>query len=271
MRLDLHVHSTASDGQFDPAEVVRHAVLGRLDVIALTDHDTTGGVKTAVEAARGHHLDVISATEMSSTDSGREIHVLGYFLDPEAPELARREQRAEDRRLERLSEMVVRLQGQGLEIDMAAVLSTPGADVGNIGRPHLARALVAAGHAANLEDAFERWIGNDCPAFIPTALSTPVEVVELIREVGGVAVWAHPPRDALERLTTPLVDAGLQGLEVYRPNHGSRYAGELGAVARSHGLVVTGGSDWHGEQNGALGDFYVSGDEVEDFLTLGGL
>ena len=271
MRVDLHVHSTASDGQLDPGEVVRQAVAGRLDVIALTDHDTTGGWRAAVEAAKGLDLEVIPGTELSSTDDGREIHVLGYFVDVDAPALVEREVRAHDRRMERLQEMVARLKAAGVDVPMEAVLDVPGADVGNIGRPHLARALVATGHATTVEDAFTRLIGNECPAFVPTAFSTAIEVVSLIRQAGGVPVWAHPPRDALERLTRPMVDAGLGGLEIYRLNHGSRYVVELEAVAKSYGLVATGGSDWHGPDNGVLGEFYVSGSDVEEFLSLGGL
>lgn len=251
--------------------MVELAKAGRLDAISLTDHDTTSGVVPAQEAARGLDLEVIPGIEMSTTDAGREIHVLGYFVDPFSPALLAREQRAHDLRRRRMAEMVARLGTLGLDISLEAVQSVPGADLGNIGRPHLARALVDAGHAANIGDAFDRFIGNDCPAFVPTQVSGPEEAVELIRSVGGVAVWAHPPKDALEDLTKRMVDAGLQGLEIFRPNHGSQYMSDLEAIARSHGLVRTGGSDWHGPDNGALGGFHVSGTDIADFLALGGL
>ncbi len=271
MRLDLHIHSSASDGLLEPAQVVRAAVEGRLDLIALADHDTMAGVPMAQHTAQGLDLEIVPALEMSSTHQGREIHVLGYFVDPESPIMKKRETMARNRREARLREMVERLRDRGVELAFDKVLAVSGGRSGALGRPHLARALVAEGHADTIEDAFERFIGDHNPAFVPTDLARPTECVEAIREVGGVAVWAHPPMDVLEELTRPMVDAGLQGLEAYRPNHGSGYVMDLEAVARSYDLVTTGGSDWHGPDDGPLGDFFVSGSEVDAFLDLGGL
>lgn len=271
MRLDLHMHSHASDGELAPVDVVERAAAGGLDVIAITDHDTTAGIEDAQRAADDRAIDVIAAVEMSSTDAGREIHLLGYFVDLAASALMEHERRARVRRVERLQEMTERLRSQGVNIPFEDVLAVPGADRGNIGRPHLARALVADGHATDLDDAFDRYIGDGHPAFVPTSLVSPFEAVAIIQAAGGLAVWAHPPKDALETLTRPLVDSGLSGLEVYRPNHSASFTLQLEAIQRSYGLLRTGGSDWHGPEDGSLGDFYVTGDEVEAFLDAGGL
>ena len=139
-------------------------------------------------------------------------------------------------------------------------------------RPHLARALIDAGHAANIRDAFARLIGNDCPAYLPTEVATPEEVTRTVREAGGIPVWAHPPAERFHELLPRLLDAGLRGMEVYRATRTYMSIAELEEVARSEGLLVTGGSDWHGPGGGTeLGDFYVTGDEVSDFLAVGGM
>ena len=271
MRLDLHIHSTASDGAWSPARVVRTAA-GRLDVIALTDHDTTAGCAAAHHAAAGLPLQIIPAAELSSTHHGRDIHVLGYFLDIAAPELRAHEAHAAGARERRMEEMVGRLRGQGIDVDMASVVALAGPDRTSLGRPHLARVLVQAGHAHSVPDAFDRWIGDGHPAFVPTGLLDPARAVALIRAAGGIAVWAHPPPDLVDALLPDLVRAGLRGLEVYRPRVDPEYAGRLERTARTAGLMVTGGSDWHTPDAGpALGDFHVTGEELARFLEEGGM
>jgi len=271
MRLDLHIHSTASDGAWTPAAVVRAAVR-RLDVIALTDHDTLAGVEQARSAAAGLPLQVIPAVELSSTHEGREVHILGYFVDPSSPELRRHEVLAVGARERRMEEMIKRLGAQGIGIEMSAVIEAAGPDRSTLGRPHLARALVQAGHAHNIPDAFDRWIGDSRPAFVPVALVDPSGAVDVVRSAGGIAVWAHPPGDLVDALLPGLVRAGLGGLEVYRPRVGADQIGRLERTARSAGLLVTGGSDWHTPDAGSqLGDFHVTADELGPFLEAGGM
>ena len=271
MRLDLHIHTTASDGAWSPAAVANHAV-GRLDVIALTDHDTVAGIDRARSAAAGLPLHVIPAVELSSTFNGRDVHVLGYFVDPAAPALLDHETRAMGARERRMEEMIGRLREQGVEVDMAAVLHAAGPERGSIGRPHLARVLVEEGHAQSFPDAFDRWIGDDHPAFVPTALLDPAGAVAVVRAAGGIAVWAHPPPDLIDALLPGLVQSGLRGLEVYRPRVDPGRAARLEQTARTAGLVVTGGSDWHTPEAGSeLGDFHVTGEELAPFLEEGGM
>jgi hypothetical protein len=271
MRLDLHIHTTASDGVWSPAAVTEHAV-GRLDVIAITDHDTVAGIDRAQRAAAGLPLHVIPAVELSSTFNGRDVHVLGYFVDPVAPALLDHETRAMGARERRMEEMIGRLREQGVMVDMDAVLHVAGPERGSIGRPHLARVLVEEGHAQNVPDAFNRWIGDGHPSFVPTALLDPVEAVAVVRAAGGIAVWAHPPSDLIDALLPGLVQGGLRGLEVYRPRVDPRRAARLERTARTAGLVVTGGSDWHTPEAGSeIGDFHVTGDELDLFLKEGGM
>jgi hypothetical protein len=272
VRLDLHVHTTASDGSWSPGAVVRGAAAGGLDVIAITDHDTAAGFAAATEAAVGLDLQVIPALEVSSTHAGRDIHVLGYFVDPDSSALRAHAARATGRREERMREMLARLVKQGIAVEYAAVEEAAGPDRVVIGRPHLARALVAAGHATSLPDAFDRLIGDDKPAFVPTNLLTAVQAVEVVRAAGGVPVWAHPPTDMVDGLLPALLAAGLRGLEVYRPKNARTDVIRYEAICRSRGLLPSGGSDWHSPDGGtALGDFFVTGDEVEALLAVGGM
>jgi 3',5'-nucleoside bisphosphate phosphatase len=272
VRLDLHVHSTASDGSWSPEAVVRGAVAGGLDVIAITDHDTAAGFAAASAAADGLDIEVIPALEVSSTHHGRDIHVLGYFVDPDAAAIRAHAERATGRREERMREMLARLARQGIVVDYAAVEEAAGPDRVVIGRPHLARALVAAGHAASLEDAFDRLIGDSHAAFVSTNLLTSVQAVEVVVAGGGIPMWAHPPGDLLDKLLPTLLDAGLRGLEVYRPKSARTDVLRYEAICRSRGLLLSGGSDWHSPDGGAaLGDFFVTGDEVEGLLAAGGM
>ena len=271
MRLDLHIHTTASDGACSPADVTRRAA-GRLDVIAITDHDTTAGVAPALAAAAGLSLHVIPALELSSTHEGRDVHILGYFVDRAARPLREHETRAAGGRERRMEEMIGRLRGQGVNVAMERVLEAAGPRRATLGRPHLARALVECGHVRTVAEAFDRWIGDDQPAFVPTALVDPGGAVAVVRAAGGIAVWAHPQQDQLDALLGPLVRAGLRGLEVYRPRVDADQITRLEHTARTAGLLVTGGSDWHTPESGAeLGDFHVTGDEVSRFLEEGGM
>lgn len=272
MRLDLHMHTTASDGAWSPAAVVEGAAAGRLDVISITDHDTTEGFAAARQQAEGLRIQVIPGIEVSSSHGGRDVHVLGYFVDPQSPAMTRHGERAGDSRDARMREMVSRLAGQGIEITMDSVEAVAGPDRGVIGRPHLARALVDAGHASSMHDAFNSLIGDNSDAFVPLDLLDPMEAVEVILDGGGIPVWAHPPADMVEGLLPTMVSAGLRGLEVYRPRHKRSETLRLESIARSAGLLTTGGSDWHTPDYGSsLGDFHVTGDEVEGLLREGGM
>lgn len=270
MRLDLHIHSTASDGFWSPEAVVRGASKGALDVIALTDHDNIGGFASADAVGRELNVHVIPALEVSSTHQSRDVHVLGFFVDPDARALAEHATRAGRRRHERMHQMLERLRARGIDVPFAAVEEAAGPARNVVGRPHLARALVAAGHASSVPDAFDRLIGDQHDAFVPTAMLEPAGAVDVILAAGGVPVWAHPPGDLLDNLLPGLVRAGMRGLEVYRPRNHRTDIARYEGICRTSGLVRSGGSDWHTPEGGAaLGDFHVTADEVEGLLAAG--
>lgn len=268
MRLDLHLHSTASDGALEPGALVAAAAAGRLDVIALTDHDTIAGVAAAVAAGAGR-IEVIPGIELSTTHRGRELHVLGYDVDPNAPELVTFSRDAALRRQVRMAEMVDRLAELGIHVPYDDVVRLAGSEA-NVGRPHLARVLVQRGHVRTFAEAFDRFIGDGGPAFFPVRLLTPGAAIDIVHRAGGVAIWAHPPLDLFQTELRALADAGLDGVEVHRPRSLPVETGIFLAGIADCGLLVTGGSDWHGDWNGPLGEFAVGPEEVGDFLTARG-
>ena len=273
MELDLHIHSSASDGSLDPSEVVARAARGGLDVIALADHDTIDGVEEAVRAGVDRRVHVIPAIELSVGADVTDIHILGYYIDPGNEALLAHAGEAARRRDERLRIMLRRLAKQGIELSFEDVLTVRSAasGKGTVGRLHLAQALVEAGYVDHTAEAFERYIGNDHNAYVPLRLLTPAEAVRLIEGAGGVAVWAHPPRRYLHELVGGLVRCGLRGLEIYRPRTPPDLVMELERVAQAWALLVTGGSDWHGPQHGELGQFSVPAADVAAFLDTGGI
>ena len=271
MRLDLHLHSTASDGGHPPAAIGGLAARAGLDAVALTDHDTVVGVAAAVESGERHSVRVIPAIELSTTLRGRDLHILGYFIDPEAPSLLRHQERASQLREERIGRMIGRLAKRGVVVEFEAVLRAAGRDRFNLTRPHLAAAIVEAGYAATIPEAFDRYIGDRRPAYIPTRLIDSASGIRLIREAKGIPVWAHPPLAAVDALLPSLLDAGLRGLEAFRPRFGVGGSAALKEKARVHDLLLSGGSDFHGPwREPQLGEFHVTEEEVGALLREGG-
>ncbi|MYI07199.1 MAG: PHP domain-containing protein [Gemmatimonadetes bacterium] len=269
MRVDLHMHTTFSDGIRPPEEVVELAIAGGLDVISITDHDNSLGVASARRAAEGR-IRVIPGIEMSSRWNGESIHILGYFVDPAAAALTAHYRSLLERRHIRMSRIVGRLADQGIRLTLDQVDGQRASDRVPYTRPHVARALVRDGYATSVTDAFDRYIGSDCPAYVLVESPTPEEVIGSIRAAGGVAVWAHPPLRHMAELLPRLVTAGLRGVEVFRP-WARRVREAVASHARRAGLFATGGSDWHGRAgDGELGDFFVRGEDVREFLEAGG-
>lgn len=272
MRLDLHIHSTASDGAVSPRAVLELAEKGRLDVIALADHDTTAGVRRLLRDGIHESIQVIPALEVSSTLESKELHILGYFVDPGAQVLRSHEERAVRLREKRMQGMIQRLGESGVKVEFEAVVEAAGPERTALSRPHLARALVAARYVASVSEAFDRYIGDEHPAFIPTSLLSPEEAIQLILDAGGIPIWAHPPENQVESLLPRLVQAGLRGLEVYRPRHAPTYTLRLESLCRAWKLLLSGGSDWHYPDRGLeLGDFYVTAEEIAALLEEGGI
>jgi len=263
-RIDLHLHSTASDGILTPTELVCTALDKNLEVIALTDHDTTGGIEEAVEAARGTPLNVIPGVEISTDVPGaNELHILGYHVDPHHPELESRLSSLRRARIDRARRTVSCLAQAGCPIEWDHLVELSQGDV--IGRPHIAQALVDAGHVESVHHAFYQYLAKGRPAYIERFKLTPVQAIETILAAGGVPVLAHPRR-VLEHVPR-LVRAGLAGLEAYYPNHPEPEQEFLVNLARRHDLIVTGGSDFHGAgitEASEMGVVYVPRSTVDE-------
>ncbi|TDC59999.1 PHP domain-containing protein [Actinomadura sp. GC306] len=253
MRIDLHSHSTASDGTRPPAEVVRRARANGLDVLALTDHDTVAGWEEAAGALPGG-LTLVPGIELSCVQDGRSLHMLGYLFDPDAPELAAELARIRDDRVIRARTMVGRLRDLGVDITWDMVRSLAGGEA--VGRPHIARAMVAAGAVRDADEAFtSRWIAPDGRAYADRYALRPERAIELVRAAGGVCVLAHPRArrrgyvvadEVIERLAA----AGLAGVEADHPGHVPEDRARLRDLASALELAVTGSSDDHGEATG---------------------
>lgn len=249
MLIDLHCHSTASDGLDPPDQVIRHARQRGVDVLALTDHDTVAGVEEAA-AALPAGLTLVAGAELSCTDADRgSVHLLGYLFDPGEPVLAAERERIRTDRTRRGEAMAERLVELGVPVSFADVRRIAGDGV--IGRPHVARALVESGVVRTVEDAFgPEWIGVGGRAYVPKYALAPERVIELVRNAGGVTVLAHPaarPRrvDGLSHWIARLAAAGLHGVEVDHPEHDEAQRTWLREIATDLGLIVTGGSDYH--------------------------
>lgn len=268
-RADLHLHSHVSDGHLSPTEVVRAAHAGGLGVISLTDHDTAAGVPEALDAAAELPLRVIPGIEVSTRWHEHEFHVLGYWIDPAAPEILAHQTASVARRGRRMENMVAKLQAMGIDISLEEVRTAAGPEARSLGRPHLARALHSGGHTRYYAEAFDRFIGDRGPAFVAEGFPNPGEAIAMIHAAGGVAVWAHPPLDLFADEIERFVAWGLDGVECYRPLHTAQDTLLLTRTARDLGLIATGGSDWHGPHRSALGDFYIPLERVAELMETG--
>ena len=272
MKIDLHLHSHISDGDLSPAALVVAAVAAGLDVVALTDHDTAAGVEAALDAARDRPLTVVPGLEISTCYPPHELHVLGYWVDPQAPSITAHQLAAVERRIERMERMVQRLRDMGISVSLEDVRRAAGPEAEILGRPHLARALLAGGYTRSFGEAFTRFISDGGPAFVSQDFPTPEEAIATIHAGGGVAVWAHPPLDVVEGLLPRFVEWGLDGVECFRPTVHANDVDRLLRLTREHGLYPTGGSDWHGpRRHFELGEFNLRLDQVEDLLAVGGI
>jgi len=245
-KIDLHLHTTASDGRFTPAELVaRLAALG-LEVIALTDHDTVAGVAAALEAAKAFpKLTVIPGVEINTDVDHGEAHLLGYFIDATDKNLLDSLEKLRDSRETRAKRMVAKLSGLGVDISWQRVQELAGS--ATIGRPHIAGALLEKGYIGSFSEAFDKYIGRDGPAYVEREKLTQEEAVNLVAGAGGLAVLAHPYTvGEVEPMVKRLKKVGLVGLEAYYKDYSPARVGELVGLARRYGLLATGGSDYHG-------------------------
>jgi 3',5'-nucleoside bisphosphate phosphatase len=254
-RVDLHTHTLFSDGLLTPEAVVAHAVEHSLAALAITDHDSVEGVERARVAA-GSALELVPGIEVSSTLDGADLHLLGYYVDPVDAGLLEALARFREERLRRALAMVERLASLGAPVDFDEVVELAGPGV--VGRPHVAEALLRAGHVETMDEAFRRFIGARGEAFVQRPSFRPERAIDLIHAAGGVSVLAHPGSSVSDLVIEQMAAAGLRGIEVWHPQHGAVAVRRFHALAHRLDLLETGGSDYHGGSHGAqLGDLPV--------------
>jgi predicted metal-dependent phosphoesterase TrpH len=270
-RVDLHIHTTASDGVLSPAQVVRVAIDKGLEAIAITDHDTTDGVDQAVAAASGERLEVIPAIELSAEEGRREVHILGYYIDHRDQTLQERLTVLRRARRERAWKMVKKLEATGTPVSWERVLEIAG-DTSAFGRPHIAKALLERGYVRSVNEAFDRYIGLRGPAYVRRYKLTPAEAVKMITDAKGLPVLAHPRGQ--EDVVPKLSALGLVGLEAYYPSYSDEERELLARLAAKHDLIATGGSDFHGYNGGdaahSLGEMPVPLESLKRLRILAG-
>ncbi len=245
--VDLHIHTFFSDGLFAPEQVVIEAKLQGLSAIAITDHDSVDGIDRAKIEGKKAAIEVVPGVEMSCCVNGTDVHILGYYIDYHDEEVQRFFARVRTSRLERAERIVAKvneLSGGRGQVSSARVRELAGA--GAVGRPHIAQAMVEASVVQNIGEAFERFIGYDGPAYFPKMRLTPVAAIEFIHGAGGLAVIAHPATYGNDGLLYTVIAAGVDGIEVWHPEHNQRQVDHYLEMAEKNRLLVTGGSDCHG-------------------------
>lgn len=267
-KIDLHMHTTYSDGAYTPAELVRKAYDAGLSVISLTDHDSTNGIKEAIIYGKELGIEVITGLEISTDVDDKEIHLLAYFIDIENEELKKYLSFFRDERFHRAKRMVQKLRNLGMAITLDDVLAR--ANNSSIGRPHIAYAMVDLGIIGNYFEAFEKYIGDNCPAFERKIHVSPQSALKLISDSGGLSFIAHPGY-MKEHLLLNLIKAGIDGIEVIHPSHNDNQISFYRGIVNQYCLLESGGSDFHGgkkadEQN--LGRFCLSPNHLEAMRNM---
>ena len=272
--IDLHLHTTASDGRSSPERLVEEAAEAGLTTIAVTDHDTVAATREITDRCAARGMRAVSGIEITAIRGGHDVHVLGYFLDATHDELLaflaaqRRDRIARAEAIGRL------LASAGLVIDLAPLVDGARRNDGrSLGRPQIARALVEAGHVADTREAFDVWLGEGRPAFVPRSGAPPERVIEIIHAAGGVASLAHPATTAIDGEIAALRSAGLDALEAYHSDHPPEMRDRYLALARQLDLLVTGGSDYHGDPAHGLapGSVTLPADDFERLASRANL
>jgi 3',5'-nucleoside bisphosphate phosphatase len=254
--IDLHVHTNCSDGTYAPAEVVALAAARRLTAIAVTDHDTVSGVKNAAAAGKIHKVEIVPGIEISADTDRGAMHILGYFVDPGDPVLLGALEELQKNRRERVTRILKKLLDEDIVVSEREVLRE--AQGGVPGRPHVARAMFYGGYVRNLQDAFDKFLRKGAPAYVEKTKLSPDKAIELIIQAGGVAVLAHPytleetGKEAYFDRILQLKNLGLQGIETHYPNHSSILSQTFAEIASELDLVITGGTDFHGDNKPAI-------------------
>jgi predicted metal-dependent phosphoesterase TrpH len=264
-KADLHMHTTCSDGKYTPTELVHKAKNYGLSCISITDHDTMSGIDEAQMAAQGLGIEVIPGVEVSSSFNDKETHILCYGVDKNNKTWKSILESQRGLRRERATEMVNRINGMGYPVSIDDVAGFADLDV--VTRPHIAQALVQVGYASDTRDAFSRFIGNDCPGYVPMKLVDVFELIDAAHQAGGLAVLAHPGTQFSTEQIMTLIEAGLDGLEYLHPSQGYYLQQKFKELAHQHKLLATAGSDFHGfrfQDFSYFGTIYVGMNTISD-------
>jgi len=267
--IDLHVHSTLSDGTLSPQAVVEEAAARGVGLLSIADHDTTEGMEEAAERARREGVVLVPGVELSADTEEEDIHILGYFVDASSKALAAALADLRQSRNERNAVILERLCGLGLTVDPRRVAEVAGR--GSVGRPHIATAMAEAGHVGSQQEAFRRYLGRGRPAFVPRLRLTPRAACALVRKAGGIPVLAHPAKIISPATLEEVLGDGVEGLEVFHCDHTAEDVQGFLQLARDRSLVVTGGTDSHGPRSDrpvAIGSVTIPEWVAEQLLAL---
>ncbi len=267
--IDMHIHTTASDGELSPVEIIDYALSKGLAGVAITDHDTIAGLEAAICYGRKKGMLVIPGIELSTEYKDEEIHILGYGIDYSNPELLNTLEILHNERTIRAEKIIRRLNDNGFKIDFQEIRDI--AQEGVIGRPHIARGLISKGYIETVQEAFEKYLNKGCPAYVPRYKLSPFDAVDLIKGAGGIAVMAHPGLVKNSALVEELIGHGIDGIEVYHPDHSQEKSKAFLALTVKYGLLVTAGSDFHSipratEARSDLGEVKIAIDAIKAFI-----
>lgn len=249
-RADLHIHTKYSDGSLSPKDVVRIASEKGICCISITDHDSVFGIAEAMSAGNAYNVEIISGVEISAEESGREMHILGYCINYRDPRLLDFLAKIRQDRIGRLYKMAGLLKKHGIEIEAKDIIQSAG-DV-SISRLHVAKYMHKKGLVSHWRDAFKKYIGDNKPCYVASFRYAPKEVMDIIKISGGIPVIAHPGVNSLDNILPRLISEGLEGIEVFHSEHSDKTARAYESFAREHNLIITGGSDCHGNLKGEL-------------------
>jgi predicted metal-dependent phosphoesterase TrpH len=248
--IDLHTHTTASDGRCTPEELVARAAAAGVTALSVTDHDTVAACAAVAAACAAAGIEFVPGIEITAVRDEADVHVLGYFVDPESPPLGTFLAEQRQRRIDRVGRMIAKLAGAGVRLDADAILGPAIADPGrSVGRPWIARALVAAGYVGSSNEAFAMWLSRGRPAFVPREGPSPGDAIARIHEAGGLASMAHPGLVKRDAWIGGFVASGLDAIEAYHTDHDPEATARYRALATRLSIAVSGGSDYHADES----------------------
>lgn len=264
LKADLHIHTTSSDGLLSPEEVVKWAAYKKLSAVGITDHDTIKGIQPALNVSNEYKVEVVPGIELSTVFLEEEIHILGYYIDYSRDWLQQKLDEIYESRYNRAIKMIDKLNDMGIDINLQQVKDI--AEAGTIGRPHIARAMQEKGYIDNIKEAFKQYIGKGCPAYVERYRISCQEAIDMIKQLGGVPVLAHPGLINNKVHINEILDMGIEGIEVYHSKHDDETIRSTYRLALDRKLLITGGSDCHGmfvNNEPILGNIWVDYKNVE--------